>query len=98
MIKQYPSYNFFKKVDDDFVLVPSVLNYFGMDLAWYTKNWYNNEEMRYIIRQAENKLRSFPLLSDVTEAGVTVEQYITMTPQEFARTWAESKLKSTGGP
>ncbi len=71
--KQYPSYNFVKRTDEDFVLVPDVLNYYGMDLNWYTKNWYNNEEIRFIIRQAEFKLRSFPLLSDVTDTGISVE-------------------------
>lgn len=77
LIKQYPSYNFVKKVvEEDYILIKDVLDYFGMNLSWYVTKWYNNEETRFIIRQAENKLRSFPLLSDVTDAGIPVDTYL----------------------
>jgi len=99
LIKSYPSMDFFQSpIEKDGVLTQELLTRFGMTLDWYLQKFYSQEEMRFIIREAQRMRESQPTLADLALTGLTVEQYIEIKYFDFCRMYAEAKLVAPNGP
>lgn len=59
LVKSYPSFDFLKSpIPKEQVLTSEQLTRFGMTLDWYMQKFYNQEEMRYLVRQAQKMRES----------------------------------------
>lgn len=91
----YPTVDFAKAIElyeTESVLIEDNFLRFGLDMNWWLTKWYDEHQMRYLIRTAIKNMGEQKTAEMLTIADVSEEEYANMSEEEFAVLYAEALL------
>lgn len=92
----YPTVDFAKAIElyeTESVLIEDNFLRFGLDMNWWLTKWYDEHQMRYLIRTAIKNMGEQKTAEMLTKADVSEQEYANMSEEEFAVLYAEALLK-----